>query len=195
MSAKSASPTGAPASRTRRCRRWFVACRSWKRFSNAVVPANAGTPRVSALALIAAPRLFYLAPGPDGFLTTSFGGYGSRRSPGRRGIVICASRQAIKYRPPPRAFAVRILLRSDAWRGLRSGFRSAGVRRRFRPSGFLMIQDFADDEGFRVAPGLVVVAAESDKTIEHDVARFHIDDIELGPMHERAHLVKAADQQ
>jgi len=50
-----------------------------------VFPANAGTPGVSAIALIAALRLLYLALGPDGFLTTDIGGYGSRRSPGRRG--------------------------------------------------------------------------------------------------------------
>jgi hypothetical protein len=39
-----------------------------------VVPANAGTHT---------PRPLDLAPGPDGFLTTNIGGYGSRRSPGR----------------------------------------------------------------------------------------------------------------
>src|SRR5882724_2547429 len=58
-----------------------------------------------------------------------------------------------------------------------------------------MIQDLADDEGFRVAPGLVVVAAEGDETIEDDIARFDIDKINLCPLNERAHLVKAADQE
>jgi hypothetical protein len=40
-----------------------------------VVPANAETH---------APRLLYLALGPDGFLTTIIGGYGSLLSQGRR---------------------------------------------------------------------------------------------------------------
>ena len=48
---------------------------------------------------------------------------------------------------------------------------------------------------FRVAPGLVVVAAEGDETIEHDFPRLHVDDVEFRPLHQRAHLVKAADQE
>jgi hypothetical protein len=62
-------------------------------------------------------------------------------------------------------------------------------------SPFLMIQDFPDDEGFRVQPGLVVVAAEGDETIEHDIPRLRLDKVDFCPLHERAHLVKAADQQ
>src|SRR5580704_4131343 len=59
----------------------------------------------------------------------------------------------------------------------------------------LMIQDFADDEGFRVAPRHVVVAAEGDEPIENDIPRFHIDNVEFGPLHECAELMKAADQE
>jgi hypothetical protein len=58
-----------------------------------------------------------------------------------------------------------------------------------------MIQNFPDDEGFRVAPGRIVVTAESDETIENDLAGFHIDNVEFCPLHERAELVKAADQE
>ena len=58
-----------------------------------------------------------------------------------------------------------------------------------------MIEDFPDDEGFRVGPGLVVVAPEGDKTVENDVAGFHIDDVNFRPLHQRADLVKAADQE
>ena len=59
----------------------------------------------------------------------------------------------------------------------------------------LMVQDLADNEGFRVAPGLVVVAAKSDETIENDIPGFHIDNVEFCPLHKRAELVKAADQE
>ena len=62
-------------------------------------------------------------------------------------------------------------------------------------SRFLVIQDFLDDEGFRVAPGPIVVAAKGDRTIENDVARFHVDTVEFCPLHERAQLMKAADQE
>ena len=48
---------------------------------------------------------------------------------------------------------------------------------------------------FGVAPGLVVVAAEGDEAIEDDVSRFHVDNVEFRPLHQRAHLVKAADQE
>ena len=67
----------------------------------------------------------------------------------------------------------------------------------FRPVHllFLVVEDFPDNEGFRVAPGLVVVAAESDETIEDDIAGLHIDNVEFCPLHERAELMKAADQE
>jgi hypothetical protein len=58
-----------------------------------------------------------------------------------------------------------------------------------------MIQDLPDDEGFGVAPGLIIVASEGNETIENDVSRFHIDNVEFCPLHERAELVKTADQQ
>jgi hypothetical protein len=58
-----------------------------------------------------------------------------------------------------------------------------------------VIQDFPDDEGFGVAPGLVVVAAEGHQFIEDNIAGFHVDDVELCPLYERAHLVEARDQQ
>jgi hypothetical protein len=57
-----------------------------------------------------------------------------------------------------------------------------------------MIQNFTKDEGFCVAPGLVVVAAEGNEAIENDAPRFHVDDIEFCPLYERAELVKAANQ-
>src|ERR1700722_6236347 len=63
------------------------------------------------------------------------------------------------------------------------------------PSRLLVIENLPDDEGFRVAPGLVVVAAEGDETIEDDIPRLYIDDVEFCPLHERAQLVKAADQE
>ena len=58
-----------------------------------------------------------------------------------------------------------------------------------------MIEDFPDDERFRVAPGLVVVAAERDETIEDDIAGPHIDNVEFRPLHQRAEFMKAADQE
>src|ERR1700722_5904180 len=58
-----------------------------------------------------------------------------------------------------------------------------------------MIQDFAHDERFRVAPGLVVVAAEGEETIEHDIAGLDLNKVEFCPLHQRADLVKAADQE
>ena len=54
-----------------------------------------------------------------------------------------------------------------------------------------MIQDLPDDEGFGVAPCLVIVAAEGDEPIENDIAGFHINNIEFCPLHERAKLVNA----
>ena len=72
---------------------------------------------------------------------------------------------------------------------------SQALRRMASTSAILMIQDFPNDEGFRVAPGLVVVAAEGDEAIENDVARFHLDKVEFCPLHECTHLVKAADQE
>src|SRR6185437_8092427 len=72
------------------------------------------------------------------------------------------------------------------------------LQRYIRPlstSLLLMIQDLLDDEGFRVAPGLVVVAAEGDETVENHVAGFDVDDVEFRPLHQRADLVKACDQE
>ena len=60
---------------------------------------------------------------------------------------------------------------------------------------FLMIQDFPDDEGFRMAPGLVVVASKGHQAIERDIAGLHIDNVEFRPLHQRADLVEAADQE
>ena len=57
-----------------------------------------------------------------------------------------------------------------------------------------MVQDFPDNEGFRMAPGLVVVAAEGNEAIEDDIAGLHINNVEFGPLHQRAELMKAADQ-
>ncbi len=62
-------------------------------------------------------------------------------------------------------------------------------------SAFLVIQDFPDNEGFRMAPGLIVVAAEGDEAIEYDIAGFHLNNVEFRPLHQRAELVKAADQE
>ena len=62
-------------------------------------------------------------------------------------------------------------------------------------SPLLVIQDLPDDERFRVAPGLVVVAAEGNETIENDIPRLYIDNVEFCPLHQRAELVEAADQQ
>src|SRR5450755_3132998 len=56
---------------------------------------------------------------------------------------------------------------------------------------FLMIQDLPDDEGFGVVPGRVVVTAEGDETIENDLPRFDIDNVDFRPLHQRAELVKA----
>ena len=46
-----------------------------------------------------------------------------------------------------------------------------------------------------MAPGLVVVAAEGNEAIEDDVAGLHINNVEFGPLHQRAELMKAADQE
>src|ERR1700735_3839483 len=74
-------------------------------------------------------------------------------------------------------------------------FEVAGFLLRTALSLFLMIQDFPDDEGTRMAPCLVIVAAEGDETIEHDIAGVHIDNVEFCPLHQRAELMKAADQE
>src|SRR6202021_1500589 len=58
-----------------------------------------------------------------------------------------------------------------------------------------MGQNFPGDEGFRVTPGDVIVAAEGDETVEYDIVRFHIDNVEFGPLHESAELMKTADQE
>src|SRR5579863_907442 len=71
-------------------------------------------------------------------------------------------------------------------RGLRGAVIAA--RRMQFASAFLMIQDLPDDEGFRMAPGLVIVAAEGDETIEDDIAGLHLNNVEFCPLHERAEL-------
>src|SRR3954447_19212377 len=64
-----------------------------------------------------------------------------------------------------------------------------------RRSPFAVIEDLPGKEGFRPAPGRIVVAAEADIAIEHDFPRLHVDDVEFRLLYQRAHLVKAADQQ
>src|SRR6185437_3696655 len=90
----------------------------------------------------------------------------------------------------PRAMPDRLEASGAADQGDRG--RTIGARRAASP--LLMIEDFPDHESFRVAPSLVVVTAERNETIENDVARLDVDNVELGPLHERADLVKAADQ-
>src|SRR5450759_5258178 len=73
--------------------------------------------------------------------------------------------------------------------------RPVAARRKRSASLFFVIEDFPDDEGFRMAPGLVVVAAEGDETIEDDIAGFHLHNVDFCPLHQRADLMKAANQE
>src|ERR1019366_7667287 len=73
--------------------------------------------------------------------------------------------------------------------------RPVAARRKRSVSLFFVIEDFPDDEGFRMAPDLVVVAAEGDETIEDDIAGFHLNDVDFCPLHQRADLMKAANQE
>ena len=88
------------------------------------------------------------------------------------------------HRRRPRAMPDRLKTSGAADQGDRG--RAAAARR----MSCLAIHDFADDEGFRAPPGLVVVAAEGDETIEHHGSRLDVDDVEFRPLHQRAHLVK-----
>src|SRR6266849_3113754 len=56
-------------------------------------------------------------------------------------------------------------------------------------------RDLADDKNFGAAPGLVGVAAKGEQPVEQDALGLWVDRLDLRPLHQRAHLVNAADQQ
>src|SRR5205807_8608574 len=99
---------------------------------------------------------------------------GIRREP-RIAQHVCAHQTAgpLVHRRWPGAMPDRLEIPGAADQGDRG--RPAATRIIKAVSLSLMIQDLADDEGFRVAPGLVVVAAKRDETIENDVPRLYVD--------------------
>src|SRR6266851_4806088 len=56
-------------------------------------------------------------------------------------------------------------------------------------------RDLADDKNFGAAPGVIGVAAKGEQPVEQDALRLWVDRLDLRPLHQRAHLVDAADQQ
>src|SRR5216683_93394 len=56
-------------------------------------------------------------------------------------------------------------------------------------------RDLVDDKNFGAAPGVIGVAAKGEQPVEQDALGLWVDRLDLRPLHQRAHLVDAADQQ
>jgi hypothetical protein len=72
----------------------------------------------------------------------------------------------------------------------------ADARRLLLRSAFKQpVTELLRHEALRPLPSLVIVAAEREELFEHDALGSCIDGSRLRPLHERAHLMKAADDQ
>jgi hypothetical protein len=60
--------------------------------------------------------------------------------------------------------------------------------------GRRLLQNVARQKRLRTLPCRVVIATERQQTVEHHLPQADVDDFHPGPLHERAHLVDAADE-